>query len=65
MLHTLEPRSDGVVRVVIRVNITSLQLHSAGALLSHGAGSPIVKIFQTSVIPCWKGIDRRFQKMEG
>ena len=66
MLHKLEPRSAGVVRVVIRVNMTSLQLHSAGALLSHcWAGSPIVKIIQTSVIPCWKGIDRRFQKMEG
>ena len=35
MLHKLEPRSAGVVRVVIRVNMTSLQLHSAGALGQH------------------------------
>ena len=35
MWHKLEPRSAGVVRVVIRVNMTSLQLHSAGALGQH------------------------------
>ena len=32
---SLKPCSAGVVRVVIRVNVASLQLHSAGALGQH------------------------------
>lgn len=35
ILHKLKPCSAGVVRVVIRVNVASLQLHSARALGKH------------------------------